>query len=243
MLTPRLTLGFLCACACWNAASSAWACGVSGPDGVWSCSLEEHEVETRPRWVMGVAGVYSRTSLQFGDAVRAGQSRHALVGVGAYSLTPALSLRASAGVAFAGELRAPDGVHAFDPGPTLALGADYRLLGGKGKAFWLLSAMVSATTARTHLGTQSARYSAFDLRLGTAFGVQLFEMLRPYALLRVFGGPAFWRYAGSSRVGTDVYHYQIGVGLAWLIAERVDISFEGVPLGERALSGAVAVVF
>ena len=237
----RWLLGFLCFITLSSAASSAWACGVSAPDGVWSCSLEEHETETRPRWVVGVAGGYSRTSLRFGDGLRAGQSRHALVAVGAYSLAPALRLRASAGVAFAGELRAPNGVHAFDPGPALAIGADYRVLSGK--PFLLLSAVLSATTARTHLGTESARYSAFDLRLGAALGVQLFEMLSPYALVRVFGGPAFWRYAGSSRVGTDVYHYQVGAGLAWFIAERVDVSIEGVPLGERALSGAVAVVF
>jgi hypothetical protein len=145
--------------------------------------------QTRPRWVLGVAGAYSRTSLRFGDGLRAGQSRNALVAVGAYSLTPKLSLRASAGVAFAGELRAPNGVHGFDPGPTLAIGADYRVLSGK--PFLLLSALVSATTARTHLGTESARYSAFDLRLGAALGVQLFEMLSPYALVRVFEGRRF----------------------------------------------------
>lgn len=236
----RLRLMFALS-ACWCCASPALACGISGPDGVWSCSIEEHEEQTRPRWVLGVGGGYTRTSLRFGDALRTGQSRNALVAALGYSLAPRLTLRANVGAAFAGELRAPNGVHDFSPGPTASIGADYRLLSGK--PFLLLSALVSGTTARTQLGSEHARYSAFDLRLGAAFGVQLFEMLSPYALARVFGGPVFWRYAGDARVGTDAYHYQLGVGLSWFIAERVDLSIEGVALGERALSGAAAVVF
>jgi hypothetical protein len=224
-----------------SAASRAVACGISGPNGVWSCSLEEHDEETRPRWTLGAAAGYTRTSLRFGEGLRAGQTRNAVVAAGAYALTQRVSLRASAGLAFGGELRAPDGTHTFSPGLTAAVGVDYRLLSGK--PFLLLSALLSGTSARTHLGADSARYSAFDLRLGAAFGLTLFDSLSPYALARVFGGPVLWRYAGQAQTGTDVYHYQLGLGLAWLIAERLNVSIEGVPLGERALSGQVAVVF
>ena len=221
--------------------SIARACGISGPNGVWSCSLEEHEEETRLRWTLGVASSYTRTNLKFTDGLRAGQSRVSLVATGAYALTRRFSLRASAGAALAGELRAPEGNHELTPGPVAALGADYRLLDAP--AFLLLGATLSGTTTRTQRGDAREHYSAFDLRLGAALGLTFFESLSPYALLRVFGGPVFWRYAGSARSGTDRYHYQVGLGLAWLIAEHVNLVVEGSPLGERSLSGAVAAVF
>lgn len=222
-------------------APRAQACGISGADGVWSCSLEEHEEETRPRWTLGVAAAYTRTNLRFTDGLRVGQSRNVLAAAGAYALTRRLGLRASAGVALGGELRAPNGRHDFEPGPTAAVGVDYRALSGM--PFLLLSAQLSSTTARTTHADLRTRYTAFDLRLGAAFGVTLFEMLSPYALGRVFGGPVFWRYEGQARSGTDRYHYQLGAGVAFSVAEHVSLSIEGVALGERALSAAAAAIF
>ena len=221
--------------------AQAWACGVSGPDGVWSCSFEEHEEELRPRWNVGVAAMLTATSLRFGDAGRGDQTRSGAVVAAAYAPTPRLRLQASLGAGLGGELRMPNGTHDFKAGPTAAIGVGYRLLSGL--PFLALTAVLSASTARTEHEDQAARYSAFDLRVGAAFGATFFDALRPYALARVFGGPIFWRYENKAVTGTDAYHFQLGAGLAWRIAERVDVYIEGVPLGERVLSGGASAIF
>ena len=222
----------------------ALACGVSGPDGVWSCSIEEHEEQERPRWNVGAVGAYTWTKLRFSDDLRVKAQRSALLASASYAPSKALRIQASAGATLTGQLDAPDGMHDFDPGPTGALGVSYRFL--TGKPFLVLSGLVSASTARTHAPGQSessVRYTALDLRVGLAFGVTFLDALSPYAVTRVFGGPIFWHYAGADVTGTDLYHVQLGAGLAYRIARRVDVFVEGIPLGERAISGGAAAVF
>ena len=41
---------------------AARACGVSTADGVYACSLQEHEEETRPRWLAGASAIYTSTA-------------------------------------------------------------------------------------------------------------------------------------------------------------------------------------
>jgi hypothetical protein len=68
-------------------------------------------------------------------------------------------------------------------------------------------------------------------------------MLGAYATVRAFGGPAYWAYGGSSQLGTDTHHYQVGAGGTLLIARRVDLFVEGVPLGEQALAVGASMSF
>jgi hypothetical protein len=243
-LLPVAWVAILGAALVWLSASPCAACGVSGPDGVWSCSLEEHEEEERPRWSVGAVGVYTWAKLRLDSDLRVDAERSGVLVSGSYAPTSKLRIQASAGAALTGQLHMPDGVHDFDPGPTGAVGITYRFL--KDKPFIVLSAIVSASTARTHARAepeQSARYTALDLRFGCAVGATFFESLSPYAVVRLFGGPIFWHYQGEKLLGTDAYHVQLGAGLSYRIARRVDVFVEGVPLGERALSGGAAVVF
>jgi hypothetical protein len=76
-----------------------------------------------------------------------------------------------------------------------------------------------------------------------AAGYTFLDALSPYAVVRVFGGPVFWHYQESSVIGTDLYHVQLGAGLAWRIKGKVDLFMKGVPLGERAITGGIAAVF
>ena len=220
------------------------ACGVSGPDGVWSCALDEEEEALRPRWHVGAAYAYTATTLRFGDELRTDQRRNSVVATAAYAPTRRLTFQASAGVAFAGRLRAPDGDHEFEPGPSFAAGATYRLL--EGQPFLAFSGVLSAAFASTRAPGADASttgYEAFDLRLGVVFGVSLFDVLSPYAVARVFGGPVLWRYDGRDRTGTDTSHFQLGAGFSLLIAKHLDLFFEGIPLGEQALSAGLAALF
>jgi hypothetical protein len=229
--------------ACWQP-RRVQACGVSGPDGVWSCSLSEHEEEERPRWTVGANASYTATRLRFGQGLQAVNKRSALVATASYAPTAALTLRASAGAGLTGSLRTMDEVHDLDVGPTAAIGAGYRVRAQN--PFVLLSAVLSFASARTSQQTyavRSARYTAFDLRLGAALGWSLWDVLRVYMIARVFGGPIFWRYQGQARTGTDAYHVQLGAGLGWLIAERLNLYLEGIPLGESGLAAGTAVIF
>ena len=153
-------------------ANDARACGVSA-SGVSSCSLEEHDEAVRPHWAVGVSGLYTVTRLRFSGSLYADQVRYATLGSLAYLPTPRLTLQVGVGAAFGGSLTLPDGKYEFSPGPTGVLGADYRLF-DDGRYFLMLTSGLSFAYARTHLGSApSVAYSAFDLRLGAEFGVQL----------------------------------------------------------------------
>jgi hypothetical protein len=220
----------------------AKACGVSS-SGVASCSLAEHREEMRARWSIGATGTYTDTALRFDGSLRAEQTRAAALALVAYLPTPSVALELGAGVSFAGGLTLPDGEHTFLPGPSASFGSAFRVLDAP-SYFALLTAALSFTANRTeHAGEPNASYAAFDLRLGGEFGLNIATVFHPYALARVFGGPVYWRYAGEAVTGTDIHHYQFGLGFALNLPARLALFAEGVPLGERAISGGLSLAF
>lgn len=228
-----------------TAIPAACACGVSAPDGVSACSLEEHAEEVRPRWRAGGSGLYTATALRFGGSWRADEARRAVLASLSYSPSRRLTLNGALGATLGGSLDTPTGTYRMSVGPIGALGATWRAVERR-RAFWLLTALLSVSSTETRLAATmdaTVRYSAFDLRLGTVVGATFFDRVTPYALGRVFGGPVFWRYQGASVTGTDTHHYQLGAGVAVLLVRRLDVYAEGVALGERALSAGASVAF
>lgn len=225
------------------APAAAHACGVSGPDGVWACSLEEHKESIRPKWHAGASGVMTSTALRFAGTVHADETRTAALARLAYSLSPDVTLHFGAGSTLGGHLTLPDGIHEFSPGFAGQVGASWQVLAGG--PFVILTSLLSFSASTTQLqGTQEqVGYEAFDLRLGGIVGVTLLDILSPYALARVFGGPVYWHYQGQAVTGTDVSHYQIGAGFAVALARRMEVFVEGVPLGERALAAGLSLTF
>jgi hypothetical protein len=226
----------------------AAACGSSGPDGVSACSLGEYEEAQRPRWRVGVSGVYTSTVISFSSALHMGETRYAALADVAYAPTSRLSFSAGVGAVVGGRLLAPDGAHDFSPGMAADLGASYRVIDGPtpvGHAFLLVSGVVSYSGGTTQLGDVGPHtsYNAFDLRAGAAFGLTWLRTLSAYGVVRAFGGPIFWHYEGASELGTDTHHYQVGGGLALLLFRHVDLFAEGVPLGEQAVAAGVSLAF
>jgi len=241
MIRRARLLSLVVTSVCSLAASRAQACGVSA-SGVSSCSLAEHDEAMRPHWAVGVSGLYTSTRLRFSGHLYADQVRYATLATLAYLPTPKLVLSAGAGAAFGGSLTLPDGKYEFSPGPTLALGADFRAF-DDGRYFVLLTSSLSFAAARTHLaGLASVGYEAFDLRLGAQAGLQLASIFRPYLAARAFGGPVFWRYQGEAVSGTDTHHYQLGAGIGVRLGGSFNLFAEGIPLGERAVSFGVALM-
>lgn len=224
-------------------ARRAHACGVSGVDGVASCSLAEHNEAVRPHWAVSASGLYTNTSLRFSGGIHVDQTRYAAIAALAYLPTPELTLQLGVGSAFGGHIDAADGRHDFSPGPTALIGASYRLI-DKESWFLTLTSLLSFSASRTTLGNDpSIGYEAFDLRLGGELGTTLFGVLRPYVPVRVFGGPVYWKYQGASVTGTDTHHYQVGLGVGVRMARNFGAFAEGIPLGERALSLGLAASF
>jgi len=223
---------------CLLCAPPVRACGVSA-SGVSSCSLTEHDEAVRPHWVVAASGLYTSTRLRFDHELYAEQVRYAALATLAYLPTAKLVLQAGLGAAFGGSLNLADGQYQFSPGPTALLGADFRPF-DDGRFFLILTAALSFASARTHKsGEASEGYQAFDLRLGTQFGIQLARSFRPYVAARVFGGPIFWRYQNEAITGTDTHHYQLGAGLAVRISKALNVFAEGFPLGEQAVAVGV----
>jgi hypothetical protein len=229
-----------------GAPTKAYACGVSTADGLSSCSLAEHEEETRPRWRVGASASYTSTAIEFGSSLTAPETRGSVIASLAYQPTPRLTWQLAAGSTVGGRLTTPTATYDFSAGPTGAVGASYRLVTGT-KPFVLATANLSFSAAATQASgdpsSAKVSYDAFDLRLGGLVGTTLWQLLSPYAVVRAFGGPVYWQYQGTSVTGTDAHHYQVGAGLTLLVAGRVDAFVEGVPLGERSLAGGAAVAF
>ncbi|HSY38145.1 MAG TPA: hypothetical protein VLA79_01420 [Polyangia bacterium] len=229
------------------AAPAARACGVSTADGLSSCSLEEHEEETRPRWRAGAAGLATSTAIDFG-AFRSDETRGSVIASLAYQPTRRLTVQLAAGSTIGGHLDTAAGVYEFSPGPTVATGASYRLVQGT-RPFVILTANLSFSHTETQLSGADAAsspmvgYNAFDLRAGALVGTTLWRLLSPYAVVRAFGGPVYWQYQGANVTGTDAHHYQVGAGLTLVVVHRVDLFVEAIPLGERSLASGAAFAF
>jgi hypothetical protein len=247
-LTPvRLPALVLVLAAAAFAAPAARACGVSTADGLSSCSLEEHEEETRPRWRAGAAGLYTSTTIDFGN-FRSAETRGSVTAALAYQPTRRLTFQLAAGSTVGGHLDTPAGVYDFSPGPTVAIGASYRLIQGT-RPFVILTANLSFSDAETRpsnpdaASNSIAHYDAFDLRGGVLVGTTLWRLLSPYAVVRAFGGPVYWSLQGEDVIGTDAHHYQVGAGLTLVVVHRVDVFVEGIALGERSLAAGAAFAF
>jgi len=225
----------------------ARACGVSTADGLSACSLSEHEEAERPRWRVGASGVYTSTAIKFAGAAGNPETRASLVASLAYQPTPRWTFQLAARATLGGKLETPTGQYDFAPGPTAAIGASWRVVTGT-RPFVLLTSNLSFSTASTRPSAAGGAgpadtYSAFDLRIGGLVGTTLWHVLSPYAVTRVFGGPVYWKYQGTSVTGTDSHHYQVGAGLTVAFAGRANVFAEGIPLGERAFSGGAAFAF
>jgi hypothetical protein len=231
----------------WIAAAASWvptakACGVSAVDGAWSCSLDEHEDSERRKWRLGAGGLHTTTRLKFDDGSRGDEQRDAIISWVSYAPTRRLVLQLSAGATLGGNLGLPDATFDIKPGPLVAFGVAWHFI--EGKPFLTGTSTLSfsaATTRKSGAGSNSERYQALDLRAGVLFGTTFWDVLSPYAVARVFGGPVFWRHQGSSVLGTDLYHYQLGAGVALAFGKQLGLFVEGVPLGERSLSGGATL--
>ena len=165
--------------------------------------------------------------------------KHAVSAVAERRLGTRWSVQVSAGAVLAGELGLGGAHYAISPGPFATLGGSYRAVDEKKWVpFVLVSASLGAAVSWTRQeSTPSApkeTMTALDGRIGVAVGKTFAGIVSPYAVARVFGLPVLWNIDDRNVVGTDAYHYQLGLGAALRLGDA-DIDVEGIPLGERAI--------
>ena len=142
-----------------------------------------------------------------------------------FRVSDRVTLSAAAGGLFMGALERLE----TGPGGVGSLGVSWLMLEQKDLRPFV---QLSGSLAVSGLRVATNDYLAIDGRVGLAAGYTLQERFTPYLVARAFGGPVF--YAGN--VGTDLFHYQLGAGLVVGLPLGLDLSFEGIPLGEQRLT-------
>ncbi|MEM9692776.1 MAG: hypothetical protein AAGA56_09545 [Myxococcota bacterium] len=197
---------------------------------------------------MSASATWAGTRLSFGDGSDVDLRRQAVTVSLEYRATEELTLTAGVGAAIDGDIT-PDGAgtrYELDPGVLGVVGAAYRILQGEGwEPFLLVSGAASTVTGPSRLvrgnpadGITSSRYTGLDLRAGLTVGEVFLDHIAPYATVRGFGGPIFWR----GLTGSDKFHYQVGAGLL-VTTGVIDSGIELIPFGERSATFTLATSF
>jgi hypothetical protein len=230
--------------------SVAHACGAAYPGGPMICTMADapsararrsaHELPTAR---LSTSWAFTSTTILFGDGRRADLTRHSVFAGSEIPISERVGIRFGAGGIVAGTIH-PHGERAsFGPGATAFFGSALTVIPERaGAPFLQVSGTLSFSRVATRgpLPNEAPSFTALDFRLGGTVGKTIGGVFIPYASLRAFGGPIFYRYAGAAVTGTDLYKYQIGGGFA-LRLKFVDAFVEGIPLGERGISAGLGI--
>ena len=102
------------------------------------------------------------------------------------------------------------------------------------RPFVAVTASLGVGFARAPVDQMAHSWWAFDARGGVVIGKTLADHWVPYLAARAFGGPVFWRIAGADVTGSDRFHVTVGAGLTVRLPRSLDLTAEGMPLGERS---------
>jgi len=191
-------------------------------------------------------GVFG-ADLAFTNAEEALMERRAVSASIDRRMSEAWTLSFAAGAGLPGLLVMDGERHTINPGWLVAVSSSWRLADGRGTLpfFALLSLTLAGSGASTTLESPKLHAArslvleepslyAVDARIGLIVGKTFFDVLTPYAGVRLFGGPVMWRFHGGDVVGSDPRHVQIALGLSSALPSGIDLFAEVAPLGERA---------
>lgn len=153
-----------------------------------------------------------------------------------YRLSRRWTLSAAGGGVLGGRLDTAAGPVVMGGGGVGSLAASFIAL--EQGTYWPFI-MLSASASVSAVQAQPTTWVGVDARLGVAVGYTFFQRLTPYLTGRVYGGPALWR----GEVGTDLFHWQAGLGVVVGLPWGLDLSVEVVPLGEKRLTAGLGVSF
>jgi hypothetical protein len=213
-----------------------------GPTGLrGACSGDDENLS----WHAGLSGSWSGTHLVFDGNSDIYFDKYAITGSFEGRMGDRWTLGGAIGTTVEGWIDQQGAISSVGPGPLAAFTASFRPVDeGDVRPFVLVTGSLAGSVSwvETPGGVPSSTLSAFDLRLGVVAGKTIANVFTPYLVARTFGGPVFWTVGGNTRTGTDASHYQLGAGFS-LHVGRVDLVFEGVPLGELGLTAGASVAF
>jgi len=153
-----------------------------------------------------------------------------------WRVSPRWTLAAAAGGIFNGRLLSDTERFDFSGGLVGSFSGSFLAL--EQGTYWPFI-MIAGSLAATGVKAAPTTYVAIDVRLTASVGYTFFERLTPYAVGRLFGGPVFWR----NQTGTDLYHYQVGLGFVVGLPFGFDLSAELIPLGEQRVTAGLGYSF
>lgn len=238
--------------AVWLVPSAAFACGAAYPGGPVYCTMADapsRQRSARPRpppLHLSLSWAFTSTTILFGDGKRADLERHTVFVGTEVPIGGGAAIRFGAGGIVAGQITPHHARADFGPGVSGYFGVAKSLVDEKG---WIPFVQIGGTLSGSRVATrgpgvnEAPSFTAFDIRAALNAGKTV-GPLAIYATARAFGGPIFYRYAGESVTGTDLYKYQVGGGLSIALPSRVlDAFVEGIALGERGVAAGLGTSF
>jgi hypothetical protein len=156
-----------------------------------------------------------------------------------------LTLRLGAGAIVAGRM-VDRGMHYdIEPGWLTSATIAHEWLGSSAGGWFVSTALTIGVSATHTTNPDAGRTSlvAQDNRISAVAGRTVGGVFSPYAAVRVFGGPVWWRRGDQDVTGGDVHHYGIGAGGSFTVSGIVDIVGEATLIGEKTFSLGVNVSF
>lgn len=243
------------------AARAASACGVGGVGGAGVCDASEAidaktDAAARSRDRFGFAYGLTQSALFFGEGRRADTTRATMLLTWEHSFARTWTLQVGVGTLLGGTIDTVFASAVFRPGFLAAATLSHRIFEGErgardGRPFVLTTYTLSfATTTAKAEGADSTGYTALDFRFGLLVGTTFAGAITPYAALRIFGGPAFWRWQDAPVIGTDAYKYEAGGGVVVSVGKRdaatggrVGFFVDGSFVGERNVRAGASMSF
>lgn len=204
-----------------------------------TCGAKGAKKKTRD-WRVAAAFATTSSVVVFSDGSQPELRRSVVTASMERRLAEKWTLHIGGGASHDGELEFGGVRHALSHGPVVLASVSYRLAAGPP---WLLIAgSASFATTATASSREQARLTACDARASFTLGTTLGKAIAPYAALRAFAGPVFWRHRGEAVLGSDRYHLQLAAGI--LATTRwLDAFVEIAPVGERSVTVGVAASF
>jgi hypothetical protein len=208
-----------------------------GPTGLTQ-SCDAYERKSRLGATLGAFD----TTIVFGER-RAKLRQEALAVSFDHRWSPKVTLQAAVGGVFGGRVLFGGEYHELS-GIMASVAGSYRFLDDKGARPFVIGTF---SFGMSFLGTSyrnvDASITAADARFGLVVGKSLGEHFAPFAVARAFGGPVRWSREDETLVGSDLYHYNLGVGALLLAGRGVDAAIEVSFLGEKRVTTGLGLSF
>ncbi|MSQ84970.1 MAG: hypothetical protein EXR77_19200 [Myxococcales bacterium] len=146
-------------------------------------------------------------------------------------------VRAVAGGQWGGTFETGGTRFSLNPGWVAGVSVGRNLLVQQGLRPYVGGSAALAVASST--GTDGHRLTASDMRVGCDVGWLLANRLYLQAVGRLFGGPVFWHNVGTTEVGGDRWHVQLGAGAGVHLGAGLAVFAEAVPLGETGASAGL----